>query len=232
MIRLLTEIRAHGASPESSANADTAYVDTALNRDIASRLRVTADHLQAHDDNPYRAASFRFAADIVDAQPRSLHAIYEQHGRSGLDALPGVGPGIAAVIGDILRTRAVPVSAGKRHARASQPPVQMLLDVDRVYRSQRVAGKASAAGTARELTLQRDDWHLRAFYSHSSRAQELGRTRDWVIVVAARGDEPPCQHTIVTETRGKLAGRRIVRGRESACRNYYSRLAPAVPSKH
>jgi hypothetical protein len=231
MIRLLAEIRTAAGPRESSSTADASGVDTTLNRDIASRLRLTADHLQAHDATPYRAASFRFAADMVDAQPRSLHAIYEEHGRNGLGALPGVGPGIAAIIDDILRTKATVAKAGKRHARASQPPVQMLLDVDRQYRAQMRASKPTAAGAARESIEQRDGWHLRVFYSNSPRAQELGRTRDWVIVVAARADDRPCQQTIVTETRGKLAGRRVVRGRESACRNYYSRLTPGAAVK-
>ncbi len=29
------------------------------------------------------------------------------------------------------------------------------------------------------------------------------------------------QHTVVTETRGPLVGRRVVRGRESECRAFY-----------
>jgi putative hydrolase len=29
------------------------------------------------------------------------------------------------------------------------------------------------------------------------------------------------QHTVVTETHGRLAGRRVVRGREAECLNYY-----------
>ena len=58
--------------------------------------------------------------------------------------------------------------------------------------------------------MQRDGWSLKVFYSHSARAQELGRTRDWVVIVAARNGHPPSQHTVVTETRGKLAGRRKI----------------------
>lgn len=30
------------------------------------------------------------------------------------------------------------------------------------------------------------------------------------------------QHTVVTETRGSLRGKRVVRGRESECHEYYS----------
>lgn len=30
------------------------------------------------------------------------------------------------------------------------------------------------------------------------------------------------QHTVVTETRGPLTGRRVVRGREAECREFYA----------
>lgn len=105
----------------------------------------------------------------------------------------------------------------------SQPPVRLLLEIEREYRAQSPAAKP--AGAARELRVQRDGWNLRVFYSHSARAQELARTRDWVIVLASHGERPVSQHTVVTETRGRLAGRRVVRGREAACRTYYARTA-------
>jgi hypothetical protein len=41
-------------------------------------------------------------------------------------------------------------------------------------------------------------------------------TRDWVVVFWERdGDEDQC--TVVTERRGPLRGRRVVRGREAEC---------------
>ena len=221
MIRLLSEIQ---IGPQGVPPQD---VDAALNRDIAARLRTTADHLQAHDSHPYRAASFRLAAEAVAAQPRSLRAIYDERGREGLDALPGVGPRIAAIIDDFLRERAA--SPAARPARVTPPPVQLLLDADREFRARSV-GRAGAPDriALRELHLQRDGWNLRVFFSHSVRAQELGRTRDWVIVIAMRGGEEGTRHTVVTETRGKLAGRRVVRGREAACRSHYARIGQIV----
>jgi DNA polymerase (family X) len=51
-------------------------------------------------------------------------------------------------------------------------------------------------------------------FSNTSRAHELGRTDDWVVIYAEQdGDEDRC--TVVTETAGPLAGRRVVRGREA-----------------
>lgn len=59
-------------------------------------------------------------------------------------------------------------------------------------------------------------------FSNTARAHRLGKTRDWVIVVSERdGDEH--QHTVVTEYRGALAGRRVVRGRETESADYYRR---------
>jgi putative hydrolase len=37
------------------------------------------------------------------------------------------------------------------------------------------------------------------------------------------------QHTVVTETRGVLAGKRVVRGREAECRERYLGALPTAP---
>ena len=61
-------------------------------------------------------------------------------------------------------------------------------------------------------------------YSNTARAHELGKTDDWVVIYYEQdGEEDQC--TVVTETRGPLAGRRVVRGREQECREYYRRQA-------
>lgn len=222
MIRLLTEIRAASNAPQAGD------AHAAINQDVADHLRVAADHLQSVDPHPYRAASIRVAADSIAALPRSLRALYEERGREGLDALPGIGPGIAAIIGDILRARLAAEHAAKRTGRPAQPPVQLLLEADRGYRAQTFPARPGETGSARELRTQRGGWNLRVFYSHSARAQEFGRTRDWVVIIAARDDHPHSQHTVVTETRGKLAGLRVVRGREAACRSHYARVSSAM----
>jgi putative hydrolase len=54
-----------------------------------------------------------------------------------------------------------------------------------------------------------------------ARAHELRKTRDWVVIYAYRDTEPESQSTIVTEMRGSLSGRRVVRGREEECGLYY-----------
>ena len=67
----------------------------------------------------------------------------------------------------------------------------------------------------------RDCWHFTALYSNTARAHELGRTRDWVVVYFYDDHHREGQHTVVTETRGTLIGRRVVRGLEAECRAYY-----------
>lgn len=69
----------------------------------------------------------------------------------------------------------------------------------------------------RILCTSRDDWHFTALYSHTPRAHELGKTRDWVAIYAYDDHRVEQQCTVITETRGELRGHRIVRGREAEC---------------
>lgn len=50
--------------------------------------------------------------------------------------------------------------------------------------------------------------------------RRYGKTHDWVVIYYERGGEQH-QSTVVTAERGKLAGRRVVRGRERECREHY-----------
>ena len=68
----------------------------------------------------------------------------------------------------------------------------------------------------------RDGWHFTALYSNTARARELGRTRDWVVIYFDDDHHREGQHTVVTETRGALIGRRLVRGLEAECRAFYA----------
>ncbi|WP_119287264.1 helix-hairpin-helix domain-containing protein [Azohydromonas sediminis] len=286
------------AAPPAPAPAD--------NADIAALLREMADLLDAQGGNPYRARAYRHAADTVAALPESVRRVFEREGLAGLDALPGVGPGIAAAIAEMLacgrwgklerlrgdvdaeavfRTvpgigpelarlihdelgvdtlealevaahdgrlerlprvgprRAAALRAAltalldrrralRRGARAAvagaQPPVEALLDVDREYREAAAADRLPKIAPRRfnpsgeawlpVLHTQRGDWHFTALYSNTARAHELGRTRDWVVIYAEDRDHAERQYTVVTATAGPMAGRRVVRGRESECR--------------
>ncbi len=72
------------------------------------------------------------------------------------------------------------------------------------------------------LHADRGDWHFTALFSNTARAHQLHRTRDWVVVFFYDTDHREDQVTIVTEKRGELAGKRVVRGREVECAAYYA----------
>jgi len=67
----------------------------------------------------------------------------------------------------------------------------------------------------------RGQWHFTALFSNTARGHELGKTRDWVVIYLY-DDRHTEQHTVVTETRGALVGKRVVRGREAECRAHYA----------
>lgn len=61
-------------------------------------------------------------------------------------------------------------------------------------------------------------------YSNTDRAHELGRVKDWVVVYYRPvGSDREKRWTVVTEFRGPLRGKRMVRGRERECGLYYER---------
>ena len=71
------------------------------------------------------------------------------------------------------------------------------------------------------LHTARGDRHFTALFSNTARAHQLGRTHDWVVIYAD-GEDREHRFTVVTEGGGELAGRRVVRGREAECRNFYA----------
>jgi hypothetical protein len=74
------------------------------NLPVAEMLREMARLLEAQNGNRYRVAAYRHAADSLMAMPASVREVFERGGVAGLDALPTVGSGIAAAIGEILVT--------------------------------------------------------------------------------------------------------------------------------
>jgi DNA uptake protein ComE-like DNA-binding protein len=125
---------------------------------------------------------------------------------------------------------------GKGHAgqtavrSAPEPSVRVLLAVDDDYRIK------AAAGCLRTITPRRFNpegkawlpilhtetagWHLTALYSNTARAHQMEKVGDWVVIHFDRdGIENQC--TVVTERSGPLEGRRVVRGREQECLDYY-----------
>ncbi|HSQ57986.1 MAG TPA: hypothetical protein VLM40_19840 [Gemmata sp.] len=65
--------------------------------------------------------------------------------------------------------------------------------------------------------------NYRALYSNTAAAHQAGKTHDWVVVYFEK-EGATGQCTVVKETRGPLAGRRVVRGREDASAGHYMSL--------
>jgi hypothetical protein len=123
-------------------------------------------------------------------------------------------------------------------ATADEPSVAVLLDVDGEYRRKSARGELALITPRRfnpegeawlpVLHAQRNGWHFTALYSNTARAHELGHTRDWVVVHYYDHDHHEYQCTVVTEFGGPLRGKRVVRGREGECRDFYAKSAVAV----
>ena len=166
-----------------------------------------------------------------------------------LDAVAGFGPRRLEAIRDILATMLARSARGRARrfealrqagARVSapetveaRPDVNLLLQVDEQYRQKVEADELPRISPQRNnpegvawlpiLHSYEDGWHFTALFSNTDRAHELGRVRDWVVIYFERdGHEGQC--TVVTEYRGPLTGRRVVRGREDEI----AALAPPV----
>lgn len=152
-----------------------------------------------------------------------------------LERLAGVGPRRAAAIRAMLNER-----LGARHIRRRvepSPSIATLLTVDAAYRRRAAAGELRMIAPRRfnpnaeawlpVMHLDRGRWRFTALFSNTARAHQLGKSRDWVVLYFHTDNSPESQVTIVTETRGVLEGRRVVRGREQDCAAYYAAMPRA-----
>jgi DNA polymerase (family 10) len=152
-----------------------------------------------------------------------------------LENVPGVGPRRAAAIRANLHSMLVrgrDVGAARPAATGPLPSVAALLAIDRQYREQATAGTLPTIAPIRfnptqeawlpVLHAERDGWQFTTLFSNTSQAHQLKRTRDWVRIFHYDSENSEGQHTVVTETHGPLAGRRVVRGREAECRAHYA----------
>jgi hypothetical protein len=113
------------------------------------------------------------------------------------------------------------------------PGVAALLAVDREYRQKAAEGALPTIAPKRfnpdkvawlpVLHSLQHGWHFTALFSNTARAHELGHTRDWVVIYFYNDHHEEGQHTVVTETRGPLRGKRVVRGLEDACARHYGK---------
>ena len=119
-----------------------------------------------------------------------------------------------------------------------KPSVELLLKLDTEYRDKANAGQLPLITPIKFnpkkktwlpiLHSQKADWHFTVMYSNTERAHTLDRIYDWVIILFYDSHHLEGQYTVVTEVRGNLIDRRVVRGREDECRAYYDILKQAV----
>lgn len=76
----------------------------AFNQLAAERLREAATLLAHQGDNPFRVSAYRRAADAVAAFDADVRNLLAEGGSSALQAIPGVGPGIASGLAELART--------------------------------------------------------------------------------------------------------------------------------
>jgi len=167
---------------------------------------------------------------IDDLGIDTLEALEDAVHDGRLQNAPGFGPRRAAIVRfaltEILRRGPRPVQPHR-----GEPPIDMLLDVDREYRRKAQSGRLRRIAPKRFnptreawlpiLHTTRGPWDFTVLYSNTALAHKLRRIRDWVIVYFQKDSSIEGQRTIVTEKRGALKGKRVVRGREMESERYY-----------
>ncbi len=160
-----------------------------------------------------------------------------------LQKVPGIGDrrvrairdSVGAILSRSSRRRARRLRHLEQH-QMEDPPVSLILDVDKEYRQKAEAGQLRTISPRRFnpdgkswlpiFHTESERWSFTALFSNTARAHDLGKTRDWVVVYYERdGHENQC--TVVTEHYGLLSGRRVIRGREKECLAFYGFSAEA-----
>jgi hypothetical protein len=161
-----------------------------------------------------------------------------------LSAVSGFGERRTKLVRDalagILSRRNPPPVAKPQPPRLQLPSVDLILHVDAEYRHGAKTGSLRKIAPRRFnpegkawlplLHTQQGGWTFTALFSNTAVAHQLGATGDWVVIFYERGTETG-QCTVVTERRGLMIGKRVVRGREAECRAFYF-LRPPSSSEH
>lgn len=147
-----------------------------------------------------------------------------------LEQVPGLGARRAAAIRASLQTMLGRIPK-RIPSDIEGPSVELLLDVDQEYRGKALANKLPTISPKRFnpdnkawlpiLHTRRDAWQFTALFSNTARAHKLKKTGDWVVLYFYDDDHQEGQQTVVTETHGPLKGKRVIRGREAECQQYY-----------
>jgi hypothetical protein len=157
----------------------------------------------------------------------TLEALETAASDGSLDAAKGWGRKRVAMVRAATAERLGRVRLKARGEATARPEVGLILDVDREYRTKAAAGALRKIAPKRFnpthaawlpiLHTERGAWSFTALFSNTAQAHDLGRTDDWVVIYYHTDAAPEGQCTVVTESRGPMAGHRVVRGREAEC---------------
>ena len=177
--------------------------------------------------------------------PKLAHRIIEHLHIDSLEALEVAAhnqrlekiPGFSARKVDMVQTWLAQVLGRQRPGPQpdepfTEPSVQLILQVDQQYRQKASAAELPTIAPKRYnpegkawlpvMHVSKQGWHFTALFSNTARAHQLNRTQDWVVIYFYDDQHHESQHTVVTGTHGALTGQRVVRGRETECREYYA----------
>ncbi len=209
--------------------------DLGLNRYVSDLLWEMGRRLAARGADRFRVDAFRKASHTIARLNEDVAALRTRGGRGALVALPGVGVSIAEAIEEMIATghweRLDGLGAAAREA-PPEPPVAQLLGLDVAYRRRARDGSLpltaptehnpSRAEWLPVMRARRGPWCFTVSFSNSERAHQLARTSDWVVLHFRYKGRPSLSRTVVTETKGPLRRKRVVRGRETECRDHYT----------
>jgi hypothetical protein len=226
---LVAEQGREGLEALPGIGAHLSYTIEGLVRTGEFRTLGTPDHIDPE----------RLLRSVAGVGPHLGRLIHQRLGVTTLEELEraahdgrlaglGVGPKrlrgiIDSLAGRLSRTRLPEPVVG-------EPSVADLLEVERQYRTQAAEESLRTIAPRRfnpdnepwlpVLHTRRGGWAYRVLFSNTALAHRLGQTRDWGVIFFDDGYRSG-QRTVVTETRGELRGRRVVRGREGQCREHY-----------
>ncbi|MCR9134590.1 MAG: helix-hairpin-helix domain-containing protein [Alphaproteobacteria bacterium] len=136
--------------------------------------------------------------------------------------IEGIGPRRRAAITAVLAERLGRSTAREHIKGAPRPTIDLVLQVDAMYREKSAAGELRKIAPKRfnpdrvkwlpVMHARHDNWHFSALYSNTGLAHKLGKTKDWVVIYYEAEGEREGRCTVVTETRGPLRGKRVIRG--------------------
>jgi hypothetical protein len=229
-------------SKSRAAGTRAASTRGMTNARLSGMFEEVACLLEQQGASPHRVRAWRDGARGIRDQYREVTEVFRDHGRAGLEAIPGIGHTLSAVIVEVIRSGRCAaldrlrgevsqqlewLSNAHRLRAADEPSAELLLAIDHEYREAAEAGRLVRIAPRRFnprgepwlpiMHVDRDGWSFTALFSNTALAHRLHRTDDWVVIYFHRPHEPEAQATVVTERRGRQCGQRVVRGREHEC---------------